>query len=199
MDDNGNFLSLPAFENKYALKARPLAFYGLISAVKLLKRYIPPNMRPPLKYEFFLARLLENTKPNRLVYKKLVTKKGERPTSSQQKWLEDVNITINWETTYQLSFQCTKSTTLTVFSFKFLHRRLSTNSSLDKIGLVNSEKCTFCQRETEKLVHLFWDCPVTQSFWISLSLWLQSCHVFKREMMLQLGTALGLKPDISKY
>ena len=27
MDDNGNFLSLPAFENKYALKARPLAFY----------------------------------------------------------------------------------------------------------------------------------------------------------------------------
>ena len=103
MDDNGNFLSLPAFENKYALKARPLAFYGLISAVKLLKRYIPPNMRPPLKYEFFLARLLENTKPNRLVYKKLVTKKGERPTSSQQKWLEDVNITINWETTNCLS------------------------------------------------------------------------------------------------
>ena len=57
MDNNGNFLSLLAFENKYALKARPLAFYGLISAVKLLKRYIPPNTRLPLKYEFFLARL----------------------------------------------------------------------------------------------------------------------------------------------
>ena len=66
MDINGNFLSLPAFENKYALKARPLAFYiyGLISAVKLLKGYIPPNSRPPLKYEFFLARLLQKTKPN---------------------------------------------------------------------------------------------------------------------------------------
>lgn len=82
MDIIGNFLSLPAFENKYALKARPLAFYGLI---KLLKGYIPPNSRPPLKYEFFLARLLENTKPNRLVYKKLVSKKSERPISSQQK------------------------------------------------------------------------------------------------------------------
>ena len=57
MDNNGNFLSLLAFENKYALKALPLAFYGLISAVKLLKRYIPPNTRPPLKYEFFFARL----------------------------------------------------------------------------------------------------------------------------------------------
>ena len=132
-DDNGNFFSLPAFENKYALKACPLAFYGLISAVKLLKRYIPPNSRPPLKYEFFLARLLENTKPNRLVYKKLVSKNGERPISSQQKWLEDVNITINLETTYQLSFQCTKSTTLTVFSFKSLHRRLSTISKIQPV------------------------------------------------------------------
>ena len=125
MDNNGKFLSLPAFENKNALNARPLAFYGLISVAKLLKRYIPPNTRPPLKYEFFFGRLLENINPNRLVYKKLVTKKGEQPTSSQQKWLENVNITINWDITYQLSFQCTKSTTLTVFSFKFLHRRLS--------------------------------------------------------------------------
>ena len=65
--------------------------------------------------------------------------------------------------------------------------------------MLTVKKCTFCKRETEKLVHLFWDCPVTQSFWISLSSWLQSCQVFEREMMLQLGTALGLKPDISKY
>ena len=201
MDDSGNFLSLPAFQNKYNLKVRPLAFYGLISAIKLLKRQIPQNTRPPLKYEGFLSKFVEYSKPSRPVYKKLVSKKSEQPISSQQKWLEDINTTINWKTAYQLSFQCTKSTKLIAFNFKFLHRRLSTNNFLKKIGLVNSEKCTFCQRETETLVHLLWECPKIQSFWISLSLWLQSCKIVEKETLLELGTvsALGLNPDRSKY
>ena len=172
MDDSDNFLSLPAFQNKYNLKFRPLVFYGHISAIKLLKRHISQNIRPPLKYEGFLSKFLENAKPSRPVYKKLVSKKSELPISSLQKWLEDSNITINWKTAYKLSFQCTKSTKLIAFNFKFLHRRLSTNNFLKKIGLVNSEKCTFCQRETETFVHLVWECPKIQCFWIDLSLWL---------------------------
>ena len=99
MDDSGNFLSLPAFQNNP--KVRPLAFYGLISAIKLLKRHIPQNKRPPLKYEGFLSKFLENSRPSRPVYKKLVSKKSELPISSQQNWLEDINNTINWKTAYQ--------------------------------------------------------------------------------------------------
>ena len=113
--------------------------------------------------------------------------------------VEDINITINCKTAYQLSFQCTKSTKLIVFNFKFLQRRLSANNFLKKIGLVNSEKCTLCQRETEALVHLLWECPKIQSFWISLSLWLQSCKIVEKETLSELGTALGLNPDRSKY
>jgi len=162
-----------------------------------LKRHIPQNKRPALKYEGFLSKVLENSKPSRPVY--IVSKKSELPISSQQKWLEDINITINWKTAYQLFFQCTKSTKLKAFNFKFLHRRLSTTNFLKKIGLVNSEKCTFCQRETETLVHQLWECPKIQSFWISLSLWLQSCKIVEKETLLELGTALGLNPDRSKY
>ena len=64
-----------------------------------------------------------------------------------------------------MAFQCTKSVKLITFNFKFL----STNNFLKKIGLVDSEKCTFCERETEKLVHGY-------------------CA----------DTALGLRPDSSK-
>ena len=106
---------------------------------------------------------------------------------------------INWKTIYQLSSQCTKSTKLMAFNFKFLHRRLSTDNFLKKIRLVESENCTFCQRETETLVHLLWECTKVQSFWISLSSWLQLCNVIAKETLLQLGTALGLKPDNSQY
>ena len=64
-----------------------------------------------------------------------------------------------------MAFECTKSAKPITFNFKFLHRRISTNNFLKKIGLVDSEKCTFCERETEELVHLFWACPKTQFFW----------------------------------
>ena len=193
MDDSRNFLSLTGFQNKYILKVRPLAFYGLISAVKLLKGHISQNTRVLLKYESFLSEFVVNSKASRLVYKKLVSKKSESPSSSQQKWLEDINIMINWKTVYQLSSQCTKSTKLIAFNFKFLHRRLSTNNFLKKIRLVESENCTFCQRETETLVHLFWECTKVQSFWISLSSWLQLCNVVAKEYTFSIRYSSGLK------
>ena len=98
-----------------------------------------------------------------------------------------------------MAFQCTKSTKLITFNFKFLHRRISTNNFLKKIGLVDSEKCTSCEKETEKLAHLFWACPKTQIFWTNLKVWLQSCQVIVKEKPLELDTVLGLRPDSSKY
>lgn len=61
---------------------------------------------------------------------------------------------------------------------------------------VDSEKCTFCERETEKVVHLFWACPKTQFFWTNFKVWPQSCQVIARETTLEPDTALGQRPDI---
>ena len=97
-----------------------------------------------------------------------------------------------------MAFQCTKSTKLITFNFKFLHRRISTNNFLKKIGLLDSEKCTFCENETEKLPHLFWTCPKTKVFWTNFKVWLQSCQVFAKETPLEPVIALGLRPDGSK-
>ena len=104
-----------------------------------------------------------------------------------------------------MAFQCTKSTKLITFNFKFLLRRISTNNFLKKInnflkkiGLVDSEKCNFCENETEKLAHLFWTCPKTQVFWTNFKVWLQSCQVIAKETPLEPVIALGLRPDGSK-
>ena len=70
---------------------------------------------------------------------------------------------------------------------------------MKKIGLVDSEKCTFCERETEKLVHLFLACPKTQFFWTNFKVLLPSCQVIARETTLEPDTALGLRPDSSKH
>jgi len=122
---------------------------------------------------------------------------------SQQKSQEDVTLTtkqeLNWKEVYQMAFQCRKSAKLITFNFKFIHRRISTNNFLKKNGLLDSEKCTFCERETEKLAYLFWACPKTQYFWTNFKVWLQSCQVIAKETPLEPDTALGLRPDSSKH
>ena len=197
MDDSGKFLSLTAFQTTHNLTVWPLTFLGIISSIKLLQRYIPHNTRMWTKHERFLSNFLKSKKPS-----KLVSRKSESPSQSQQKWQEDLFTTkqdFNWKEAYQMAFQCTKSTKLITFNFKFLHRRISTNNFLKKIGLVDSEKCTFCERETEKLTHLLWACPKTQFFWTSFKVWLQSCQVIAKETSLEPDTALGLRPDNSKH
>ena len=60
-------------------------------------------------------------------------------------------------------------------NLKFLHRRISSNNLKKKnIGVAGSEKCTFCERKTEKWAHLFWGFPEPQMFWTSLKVWLES-------------------------
>ena len=203
MDDSGKFLSITAFQTKHDLTARPLTFLGIISSIKLLQRNVPHNTRTSIKHESFLPKFLNSKKPIRLVYEKLVSEKSESPKQSQQNWQKDITPTtkqeLNRKEVYQMGFQCIKSTKLVTFNFKFLHRRISTNNFLKKIGLVDSEKCTFCERETEKLAHLCWACPKTQYFLTSFKVWRQSCQVIAKETPLEPDTALGLRPDSSKH
>ena len=99
-----------------------------------------------------------------------------------------------------LSNQCTKSSKIITFNFKLLHRRLPTNCFLKKVGLRDDDKCSFCNKETENLIHLFWRCEKTKNFWDSLFKWMQSCQLSLGEHnYLHINTALGLRPDRSKH
>ena len=81
-----------------------------------------------------------------------------------------------------------------------LHRRLPTNCFLKKVGLRDDDKCSFCNKETENLIHLFWRCEKTKNFWDSLFKWMQSCQLSLGEHnYLHINTALGLRPDRSKH
>ena len=136
------------------------------------------------------------------MYQKLISDKGERPLSCQEKWHKDIsstNETVDWRKVYQTSTACTRSSKLIDFNFRFLHRRLATNSYLQKIGISEDNNCTFCHNEKEDLMHLFWQCEKTTIFWQNLSLSLQSCQIFTTENNIHLETALGLKPDSSNF
>ena len=144
MNDSYTFLSVASFQNKYLLKVRPLTFFGIISAVKLLQQQIPTGSQS--KYENLMNTFLKNQKSSRMVYKKLISDQGEQPLSSQERWQKDIgsitNANVDWRKAYQLSAVCTKSSKLIDFNFRFLHRRPATNSFPQKIGTREDGTCT---------------------------------------------------------
>ena len=127
----------------------------MISTINCLRRQIEETQAG---YESFHLKSVETPKPSRLVYKKLVSIKSEQPKQSQEKWHKEINIgpdeNISWKAVYELAFKCTKNSKVIVFDFKFLHRRLATNTFLKKLGLVDDEVCNFCHSERESLYHL---------------------------------------------
>ena len=201
MDENSlNFFSLGHFQNRYNIRVKPLMFFGIVSAVKSLQRQIP---RTHQQYESPLNTFLKGQKSSRIAYKQLIANKSEKPTSCIDKWHKDIHSSTDknadWRNVFQAANTCTTSSKLIDFNFRFLHRRLPTNSYLQKIGVKEDGKCTFCHDEKEDLTHLFWKCQKTKNFWDNFSIWLQSCQILQPGSYLDMTTALGLTPDSSSF
>ena len=59
-----------------------------------------------------------------------------------------------------------------VWSFQYkLNNTLFTNTKLFKIGLIGSEKWSFCTIYKEDLYHLFYDCSYSRAFWNRFCNW----------------------------
>ena len=90
----------------------------------------------------------------------------------------------------------TKSTKLIEFQFILLHRRIPTNDFLLKIGRKVNDNSVFCNNSSETLIHLFWSCHVTSSFWKSVTgCWLQNALPLIAKYNLLNITTLGLRPE----
>ena len=147
---------------------------------------------------------MENTqRASSLGYKKLVNTKSKTAGISQKKWLIDCELAnkknINWTSAYCLARRCTKSTKRIEFHFKLLHRRISTNNFQCKIGLQDNTNCTFFKDTPQTLIHLFWSCDITSSFWNDVTEWLRKAHLIPEDFTMENTITLGLKPDTSKF
>ena len=171
------YLSLSELQIKFNFRPCQLKYYGVIAAVKQLSKSsnITNNST---NYHPFLTQFVQCKKASRLVYKTLVERKGQTPENSQEKWLLDFNNEpINWKLAYILPFQCTNSRKLIEFQFKLLHRQIPTNTFSMKMGLKDNEKCTFCEKVPEIIIHIFWSCDLVSSFWKRVTEWLQSINI----------------------
>ena len=129
------------------------------------------------------------------------TKPGSISLESQVKWLSEKDIvghsTVNWRNAYYLPFLCTRETKVRLFQFKFLHRRITTNDFLCKIGTKQVDSCSFCEETTETSVHLFWNCKYTQAFWKKLLEWMSQKIVNLKDLVFSPFLCLRLVENVS--
>ena len=107
------------------------------------------------------------SRSSKLVYNSL-RKRGNYSPKACLKWEQEFLITeTEWKKIFSIPFQATISPRVKYFQYRFLHRFIGVNSYTYKIGLSSSPLCTFCRLSSETVDHLFWDCPLVQTFWIN--------------------------------
>ena len=139
MTSDSRLITYSSFKDKFCLPVSFLEFCGVTSAIRSAMSSLKLSS-PDKKIQENVFHILNSTnKPSQAAYKILINKKCTRPERSQTKWLRDCEIenveNLDWESIYLLPRLCTVSTKLRNFQFKFLHRKIATNSFLYKIKL----------------------------------------------------------------
>lgn len=92
------------------------------------------------------------------------------------KWEKELDMNVNniwWKRQNLLFFKITNDVQLRWFQYRIVHRIIATNTYLCKIGIVESELCTFCRCNAETICHLFWECEYVSEIWDNLLVWMK--------------------------
>ena len=100
------------------------------------------------------------------------------PPTAQLRYNESFdNVCLEWKQIYSLPFKVALDTKSREFQYKVLKRYLVTNTSLKKIGKIDSSACSFCGVNDESLEHLFVTCLFTATLWEKLVIWCNNINI----------------------
>ena len=173
LNENGQLYDTSYFNDYLGIHTFFTEVQGLINVINTLKRNISvqenicrPIIPPSIKL------LLSDKKGCQRIYK--ILSKNEECPIAQIKWQNEILLPENfkWHKAYSLPYKLTNDTQLRWFQYRLSHRILATNTFLNKIGIKDHNKCSFCKTHPETLRHLFWDCDIVTTFWHDLQNWL---------------------------
>ena len=84
------------------------------------------------------------------------------------------NSDTEWDKVFLNTRRVTIETKMRIFQYKILNNILYLNKKLCKMGLVETQLCSFCKENDETLIHLFVWCPVTKNQWNRFKVWLST-------------------------
>jgi hypothetical protein len=111
------------------------------------------------EYQSHLINTILNSKSlSKEIYNKLTIK-------GISMWKSDMETDINFSDVFCNLYLVTNDSNLKKIQYKLLHRALTTNTLLVKIGIKNSDLCNFCRNASDSILHYIWLCPVVKLFW----------------------------------
>ena len=176
MESTDKFMSHETFCSNFKIKINFLEFHGMVGAAKnFLKNNeikdkncssnfnIRPIM-PPL-----IDIILRNTTGAKPFYN-LINSNDDFPTSQtswEKKFLQKFDAAER-QNIYSLPFILSQNSNLQWFQYRLNHRIIGTNDLLFQMNITTDNKCTFCKNEVENIIHLFWECKISQNLIIEI-------------------------------
>jgi hypothetical protein len=163
--EDGTFISLEDFQNKFHIKVPILTYYGYISTIKKYLRTAEINLENNsnnMQNNKAFSILLKASKGAKTFYDIIL---GEPSVSNSCKnWEKILNSEINWS---KIFFETKKvqEVKLRWFQIKICYRILVTNSMLVRLNVITSNTCSFCNEEKDTIFHYLWNCLYVQKFW----------------------------------
>ena len=106
-------------------------------------------------------------------YSLLICGKAKEPSSSFKRLASELDLSASLQDVFLIPYSVASETYVWSFQYKILHQILFANATLFKIGLSESEKCSFCKSYKEDMYHLFFNCfyIYVQAFWDRFATW----------------------------
>ena len=185
VDENGDILAFENFKQKFRLEEHTnfLDYFSLIKSLpskwkEIIKSQTQSKNTDPLITK--LCRAEKAQRPSQVIYQELRKSVAKRPQKCLQKWEASHNIDMDsWPEIFKLAHDTVTESKLKIFQYKLLLRILPTNRLLRLMKIRQSDLCSFCDKETESISHLFWECESVLRFWNSLSLLVSESNILR--------------------
>ena len=165
--DTGLIYSQQDLSTIYGIQMTFLCYTALVRSLpEKLQRQVDRAYikKPSIPYKINLV--LNSKKFSRTAYKVFVENMSPNYNASNDrlriKWIADIGEYTSG--TVLKVIKATMSTYLIYFHFRIINRIYATNKYLFNIKIIKHNTCTFCEDAPETIVHLFWQCPITQIF-----------------------------------
>ena len=123
----------------------------------------------PMNFDYKSKSFNAYTAKCKQLYSTMISSKARIPNAFK-KLTVDFELS-NVQDVFSIPYLVSSETYLWSFQYRVLNFILFTNDKLFKIGLSDSDKCSFCGTYTEDLYHLFFNCSFVQAFWNVFIVW----------------------------
>ena len=190
--EKGQFFSWEILFEQYGQEFDQLFYAGLKSAIPNVWRI---SVKEIVQFDFApedtkYLRGIERRITTKMIYWEYVNKKY-KPDGCKTAWEIELDRKFSqeeWDELVPKIFKVTTSVTLRYFQYRIVNRILTTNYMRSKWNKEIDEKCVFCKRKTETVVHMLFECPQVMQLWQALIRWIK--YFWKIDLKLNLSIVI---------